>query len=148
MALDRSNEAERQAFWFAGLNRVTVVWILKYIRDGLYFEWLVEAPDRHDLVRGRYPTTDQQRARHVLHMLKLRLVHAADTVFLFMIDIKPYDGMMFPVRDSGLVSAAEYWRQGVQTFTGSEPYHVPLDDWPVRLDLQYRKKRVATSTIS
>lgn len=33
MTLDRSNEAERKAFCIAGLDHVTVIWILKYIWD-------------------------------------------------------------------------------------------------------------------
>jgi hypothetical protein len=141
MALNRASESDRQAFWFAGLNRITVVWLLKYIRDALDFEWLVEAADLHASVPGRYTVADTQRAKHVLHMLKLRLVHAADAVFLFMIDKKPYEGMRFPARDDGLSSAAQYWRQGVESFKRTEPYHVPLENWPMRVELQYRKKR-------
>jgi hypothetical protein len=84
--LDREDESAQHGFWFGELDRITVVWIVKYLRDTLDFEWLVEAADHFNSVPGRYRVEDQQLAKNVLHMLKLKLIHAADAVFLFMID--------------------------------------------------------------
>jgi len=42
-------------------------------------------------IRG-YAALDRQEAKPALHMLKLRLVHAAEAVFLFMVDSDPYHG--------------------------------------------------------
>jgi hypothetical protein len=42
-------------------------------------------------IRG-YAALDRQQAKPVLHMLKLRLVHAAEAVFLFVVDSDPYQG--------------------------------------------------------
>ena len=108
MQVDRNSESARQAFWFSGLSRVAVVWILKYLRDAIDFEWLIEAADHAAGLQGRYTQAETQRARHVLHMLKLRLVHAADAVFLYMVDNEPFEGMTFSVNEGSLASALQY----------------------------------------
>lgn len=94
MQVDRSSESARQAFRFSGLSYVAVVWILKYLRDAIDFEWLIEAADHTAKLPGRYTQVETQRARHVLHMLKLRLVYAAEAVFLKILRVAPpyYEG--------------------------------------------------------
>jgi hypothetical protein len=56
-------------------------------------EWLVEAANSTGPTAGRYNADEKQRAKHILHMCKLRLVHTADAVYLFMVDITPYEDM-------------------------------------------------------
>lgn len=118
-----------------------MVWLYKYLRDAVDFEWLIDAADRNP---GRYTAAETLKAKHVLHMLKLRLVYAAEATFLYMVDSEPYDDMPFPGYKEAFASASQYWKQGMQTFTCSEAWHIQLEEWPVRVDLQYRKKRLAT----
>ncbi|RFU24438.1 hypothetical protein B7463_g11900, partial [Scytalidium lignicola] len=99
-----NNTQARLVFWFRRLNRNAIRWNVRFVRDVLHLDYLVEAADS-----GRFSVEDRDEARNILHMIRLRLMYAAEVVFSEIV----MDGI---VMDPGfnanrLASAAARWAQ-------------------------------------
>jgi len=72
-------------------------------------------------------------------MIKIRLIFAAEVVFVYMVDGQrgPFRGMKFPANYKGIAAGAESWTECVERFRAisavvGEDFHIPLEKWPVR----------------
>jgi hypothetical protein len=68
-----------------------------------------------------------------MHMIRIRLVYAAEVCFIHMVDAEPRAGMQFPVKDVTAVVEGGAWRDTFEAFNGCETVIVGLESWPVRV---------------
>jgi hypothetical protein len=121
-------------------------WLLAYVRDAIDFEWLFGAAgllnvnNAHPSFTPRqYSAENTKLAENILYMIKIRLVFAAEVVFVYMVDgqREPFRGMKFPANYKSIGAVAESWKECVESFRAisaemGQDFNVPLEEWPVR----------------
>jgi hypothetical protein len=100
-------------------------WVLAYVRDAIDFESLFDAAgllnvyNTHPSFTPRqYSAENTKLAEDILYMIKMRLVFAAEVVFVYMVDgqWEPFRGMKFPANYKSMAAVAESWKECVESF--------------------------------
>lgn len=98
---------------------------------------------------GQYSGEDKALARDVWHVIRMRLVYAAEAVFIHCVDAVPSQGMRFPVGGIGMVAERGFWKLTLDGFVGAQNVDVPVEKWPVKaLDVENREVEIGMGRLS